>query len=154
MKAYDKHQVDGVEHKQCTDCGSGVAVTGTWGQPSAMCKNKECASVKYFCMQCLEVVTVEVHEHFKSMSKCALCGYTNCVPHSLAEVASKYPGYLACEIIDARSHLNTNKEGPIPPKETIEHVRNDATDSAGTSDGGHDSRPVEQQQVAVGGQQC
>ena len=140
MKAYNEHTVDGVAQSKCTDCGGAVAVTGTWGQPSATCRNEACGSVKYFCMSCLEVVTVEVHKHFKSTSTCALCGHTNCVPHSLAEVASKYPGYLAREIIDARS---TCKES--------ESVRDNAVDSGSADAGGAPGSPVAEQSNAVGG---
>ena len=125
MKAYGTHTVDGVANSKCTDCGGVVAVTGTWGQPSATCRNEACGSVKYFCMSCLEVVTVEVHKHFKSTSTCALCGHTNCVPHSVAEIANKYPGHLVREIIEARSTCRESED-----------VRDNAVDSGGAADAG------------------
>ncbi len=64
---------------------------------------------------------------------------------SINDVYKDYPGWLWIDIIAERSH-NTNKEK--------DSVRNDATDSAGTSDGGHELCPVEQQQVAVGAEEA
>jgi len=105
MKAYEKYiDEQGVSRKRC-ECGSDVAIA--FDQTSvAVCR--KCKTRQYFCMHCLEVVSLDPHEHFKGVKNCAACGSTECVPHSLSDVYKEYPGYLAVEIIEARSNLNVN----------------------------------------------